>query len=157
MSARRTAADRQRSPWFKLWAAEWITDERLAIWPVERKGALLELRCHAWRADPPGTLPDDDESLAVLSRLGRRWPRHAAALRSIMTPADGRLRDDELAAQYASMVEESMKRSASASASARRRWERSATGETPALTTDDDLLREIDELAGFPKPRDPTA
>jgi len=39
---------------------------------LAEEGAFIHLLCHAW-ADPDCTLPDDDASLAMLSRLGDAW------------------------------------------------------------------------------------
>ncbi len=41
---------------------------------LEEQGAYMRLLCHAWKSTPVGSLLNDDEILAQLSRLGKeRW------------------------------------------------------------------------------------
>lgn len=49
--------------WFKIYAAETLSDERFSGWSVEERGAWFTLLLHAWRE---GSIPSD---LAALARL----------------------------------------------------------------------------------------
>jgi len=112
-----------RAPWYQFWAKEYLTNETLAMWPVERKGALLELRAHAWLAEPPCTLPDDDRVLAKLSGLNRKWHRHSTELRKCFDSIDGdRLRDPYLTMLYEEMVSQAERRSNAGRKAAAARW-----------------------------------
>jgi len=46
-----------------------------------QEGAFFRLLCHAWN-DPECCLPDDDNTLAVLSRLGKDWKKSAKIIRA---------------------------------------------------------------------------
>jgi uncharacterized protein YdaU (DUF1376 family) len=48
-------------PWFKVWAAETLSDERFQGWSIEERGAWFTLLLIAWRE---GSIPSDQPSLA---------------------------------------------------------------------------------------------
>jgi hypothetical protein len=50
-------------PWFKMYAAETLSDERFQGWTVDERGAWLTLLLVAWRE---GSIPSDQGSLARL-------------------------------------------------------------------------------------------
>lgn len=54
---------RDRLPWFPFDAAGWLAASEVRLLTLEERGALMDLRCHAWR---DGFLPPD---LATLARL----------------------------------------------------------------------------------------
>ena len=110
------------APWFAFWVREWLTDEQLALWPLERKGALLELRCRAWLSNPACSLPNDDATLAVLSGLGRRWRLHATAIRAVLDEKDGRVYDPYLLRLYETMVAKHRRRVDAGKKGAISRW-----------------------------------
>lgn len=84
-------------PWMPLFWMEWLS-LRLT---QEQKAALLDLRCMAWSADPPCTLPNDDGRLATLSGLRERWDDSRAVLMEFFTPIEnGRLLDKALYVTY---------------------------------------------------------
>ncbi|QOJ34059.1 MAG: hypothetical protein HRU82_03440 [Nitrospira sp.] len=60
------------APAFQTYAADWLADTLNALLTPAEEGARFRLKCHAWR-DPDCSLPDDDEELAMLSRLGDSW------------------------------------------------------------------------------------
>lgn len=68
-------------PSFHWYPKEWLSSTARALMTLEQQGAYLNLLSHAWLADPPCTLPDDDRALAQLSGLGDRWPESAAVIR----------------------------------------------------------------------------
>lgn len=84
-------------PWMPVYLEEWLS---IRLTP-EQKGALMDLRAFAWKADPPCTVPDDDARLAVISGLGPRWGDAGEPIRELLTPtADGRLCDRSLLVRY---------------------------------------------------------
>jgi len=60
--------------WFKVYAAETLSDERFSGWSVEERGAWFTLLLHAWRE---GSVPSDQSSLARLLHVD------ASAMRSL--------------------------------------------------------------------------
>ena len=56
---------------------------------AEPFGGYCSLLIEMW-LDPSKSLPADDEELALLSRLGKRWPRFAAQILALFTVRDGR-------------------------------------------------------------------
>lgn len=63
---------KEKSPAFSLYANDWLGSQRIAVMSPEEEGAYIRLLCYAW-GDPDCSLPDDDNILATLSRLGERW------------------------------------------------------------------------------------
>lgn len=61
-----------KSPGFKLYADDWLASTKIAVMTPAEEGAYIRLLCHQWNS-ADCTLPDDDEELAVLSRLGEGW------------------------------------------------------------------------------------
>jgi uncharacterized protein YdaU (DUF1376 family) len=53
-------------PWFKMYAAETLSDENFLGWSVEERGAWITLLCHQWRE---GSIPADLDRIACLLRL----------------------------------------------------------------------------------------
>jgi len=64
-----------------LFADAWIGSQSISLMTPEEEGAYVRLLLHAWRSDTC-TLPADDASLAVLSRLGERWNTCSDRIRS---------------------------------------------------------------------------
>jgi uncharacterized protein YdaU (DUF1376 family) len=90
--------DAYAPPAFQLYAREWLTDTTLLS--AEEKGALIDLRAHAWlaasRGELPCSLPNDDVKLARLSGLNARWRKVATELRPFFRVDGDRLVDDAL-------------------------------------------------------------
>lgn len=61
-----------RPPAFQFYANDWLSSTKISIMTPAEEGAYIRLLCHAWN-DPHCCLPDDDEQLAVLSRLFEEW------------------------------------------------------------------------------------
>lgn len=61
-------------PWFKVYAAETLSDERFQGWTVDERGAWFSLLLTAWRE---GSIPGDQASLARLLHVD------ASAMRSL--------------------------------------------------------------------------
>jgi uncharacterized protein YdaU (DUF1376 family) len=130
-----------KAPWYPFWAKEFLTDENLALWPIERKGALLQLRAHAWIGEPPCTLPDDDAMLAKLSGLNRRWKKHANDIRRCFEQAEGRLVDPYLMLLYQEMIEKADRRAIAGEKGARARWSKQDLRHDPAMAASNKPLK----------------
>ncbi len=79
-------------PWFPMYARHWLSGEGPAMMLPEQEGAFIRLLCVAWGdglKEP--SVPDDDKSLAELSRLRSRWKKHGPLVREQFTARDGRL------------------------------------------------------------------
>jgi len=68
--AAQSAHDR---PWYAMWARDWLSSAAIGAMKPEQEGAYVRLLNLAWLAEPPCTITSDDNALAQLSRLGRRW------------------------------------------------------------------------------------
>lgn len=63
---------RKSSPAFQFYPGDWLSSTKIALMTPAQEGAYLRLLCHAWN-DPDCSIPDDDNQLAILSRLGEDW------------------------------------------------------------------------------------
>jgi uncharacterized protein YdaU (DUF1376 family) len=59
-------------PSFQFYPNDWLSSPKIALMAPEYEGAYIRLLSYCW-ADPHCGLPDDDEVLARLSRLGEGW------------------------------------------------------------------------------------
>ena len=59
-----------KSPAFQLYPADWLSSMVVTMMTPEQEGAYIRLICYDWSNDG---IPDDDEQLAILSRLGEGW------------------------------------------------------------------------------------
>ena len=75
-----------RAPAFQFYAKDWLSSQKVLTMTLEEEGAYIHLLAHCWDS-PDCTLPDDDATLAQLSRMGERWlGGGAAALRKCFVP-----------------------------------------------------------------------
>ncbi len=82
-------------PWMPVYIDDLLS--LAAVLTTEQLGALMRLRAHAWRSEPPCSLPDSDARLSVISGLNGTWDASKDALREIFTPdGSGRLIDQTL-------------------------------------------------------------
>src|SRR5687768_1090940 len=65
--------NKKPAPAFQMYAGDWLSSTRIALMTPAQEGGYARLLMHCWN-DPDCSLPDDDEQLAVLSRLGPDWP-----------------------------------------------------------------------------------
>jgi len=62
----------QGLPWFSMFSGRWLASSSIAQMNPTQEGGYIHLLMHAWEDKDCG-LPDDDEALAKLSRLGEEW------------------------------------------------------------------------------------
>lgn len=63
---------KEKSPAFQFYPKDWMSDINTRCMTLEECGAYVELLCVEWLEKG---LPDDDEQLAVISRLGDKWEK----------------------------------------------------------------------------------
>ena len=61
-----------KPPAFQFYPGDWLASTKISLMSPREEGAYIRLLCHAW-SDPQCSLPDDDDILASLSRLGPEW------------------------------------------------------------------------------------
>jgi len=61
-----------KSPAFQFYPGDWLSSEKVMLMSPAQEGAYIRLLAIAWGAEDCG-LPDDDQKLAILSRLGEGW------------------------------------------------------------------------------------
>lgn len=61
-----------KPPAFQFYPGDWLASTKISLMTPAEEGAYIRLLCHAW-SDPQCSLPDDDNILASLSRLGPEW------------------------------------------------------------------------------------
>src|SRR5262245_10814433 len=142
-------------PAFQFYPREWLTDTTLLT--PEQKGALMELRAHAWlaavRGEPPCSLPNDDAKLAKLSGLGPRWRKVGRDVRAFFRVEADRLIDTGLLANRADMESYHIERSEAGRKGNQTRWgkrslsDRTANGATVANGSPSESLSDRKAIA----------
>ncbi|MCE9565826.1 MAG: YdaU family protein [Planctomycetes bacterium] len=61
-----------KPPAFQFYPKDWLSSPRVQLMTPEQEGAYIRLLCYCWDSGDC-SLPDDDDELAVLSRLGEGW------------------------------------------------------------------------------------
>lgn len=83
--------------WFPVYFSRWLASKAVSGMLPEQEGAFFRLLCIAMG---DGTqephLDDDDDALALQSRLGDRWGKLGAKVRKQFTKRDGKLYNEVL-------------------------------------------------------------
>lgn len=83
--------------WFPVFVADWLTSDAITLMLPEQEGAFFRLLLRAWgKGASEPSLPADDASLAILSRLGNRWKKLGALVRAQFEERDGKLYNAKL-------------------------------------------------------------
>lgn len=86
--------------YFPLLAGDWLAGEAVSMMTPEQEGAFIHLLCYAWQSSGvPCSLPNDDATLAHLSRLGKRWAKVGTFVKAqfdVMEDDPTRLRNAKL-------------------------------------------------------------
>ena len=61
-----------KSPAFQFYSKEWLSSMPIMLMSPAQEGAYIRLLCICWESGDC-SIPDDDNQLAVLSRLGEGW------------------------------------------------------------------------------------
>jgi len=116
----------------------WLSSTSIILMTPAEEGAYIRLICHAWLSPDCG-LPNGDEELAALSRLGSRWKKSAAKIRPKFEQIGDRLFNPRLLEEREKQAEWSRKSSEAGKKSAARRG---ATTVEPPLNHRSDLVEE---------------
>ena len=113
-----------KAPAFQFYANDWLGSTNVMLMTPAQEGAYIRLLAIAWNAPDCG-LPDDDEQLAALSRLGEGWFNGGSTiLRKCFVCRDGRLYNSRLLAERKKQEEWRKKSRAGGKASAAKRLRR---------------------------------
>ena len=61
-----------KSPAFQFYVNDWLSSTNIQLMTPAQEGAYIHLLCHMWNS-PDCSITDNDDELAVLSRLGKGW------------------------------------------------------------------------------------
>jgi uncharacterized protein YdaU (DUF1376 family) len=99
--------------WFPFYVSDFLSSPTVTLMTAEEVGGYLLLLCYAWQ-DPKGSLPHDDESLRVLSRVRSDLSR----IKSCFKEKNGRLYNGRLTQE----LEKAQEKSDAAKKSNAMRW-----------------------------------
>jgi len=87
---------------FQFCPVDYLSDPNVEAMTLEQQGAYMRLICYAWGAEIVGHLPNDDEILAQLSRLGEeKWAQSKSKiLRAFDLSVDGFIIHRQLIAEH---------------------------------------------------------
>ncbi len=91
-----------RPPFFAFYPADFANDINVESMSTLQVGAYLLLLCKAWQAEPPASLPNDDQTLARLARVAPEVWREIGrgVLGAFRLGSDGRLHNKRLRQEY---------------------------------------------------------
>ena len=113
-----------RPPYFAFYPADFANDINVEAMSPLQVGAYMLLLCKAWQADPPASLPNDDQILARLARVDPAvWAEiKAGVLVAFRVHADGRLHSKRLRKEYDAALSRIKDRSQLGKKGAAARW-----------------------------------
>lgn len=95
-----------RPPAFQFYVKDWLTSRKIAVMDLAQVGAYSFLLAACWDSDDC-SLPDDDRTLAALSRMGEQWCTDASeSVRACFVPHPkhpGHLTNERLLAEFKSL------------------------------------------------------
>lgn len=107
--------------WMPLYIADYLGDTMHLT--AEQHGAYLLLLMAAWKRG--GHVPDDDDQLAIITRMGNRWHTHAAAIvRAFFSQRDGMLWSTRIESELVKAKANTAKKSAAGKAGAAAKWQK---------------------------------
>lgn len=62
----------QKPPAFQFYPKDWLSSPKVQLMSPEQEGAYIRLLCYCWDSGDC-SLPDNDDELAILSRMGEGW------------------------------------------------------------------------------------
>lgn len=126
---------------FAFYPKDFAADEKVEAMTTEQVGAYILLLCKAWQADPPASLPNDDQTLAKYSRLSAvKWAElKAGVLSPFVLGLDNRWHQKRLRSEFEKSKRLKRARSNAGSAGALVRWQTHSKGMANALQNDGNL------------------
>lgn len=107
-------------PWFKVYAAETLSDENFASWSPSERGIWFTLLCHCWKE---GSIPNDTDRLSRLcgcsaQEMLEHWP----SIKDRFRESEGRLFSTRLEFERAISIAEAEKKTDKARKGANAKW-----------------------------------
>lgn len=117
-------------PAFQLYVNDFASDSKVEAMTTEGVGAYILLLCKAWREEPPGTLPDDDNVLARWARMPvDRWTEiRSAVLAPFTLGNDSRWHQKRMRREYSELIKRRRVREMAGAAGAKARWQPHSKG-----------------------------
>ncbi|MFI5304317.1 MAG: DUF1376 domain-containing protein [Nitrospiria bacterium] len=110
------------SPAFQFYTNDWLSSLHITLMTPAQEGAYIRLLAHAWNSEDCG-LPDDDQELSVLSRLGEEWFKGGSTVvKKCFILIDGRLFNERLLKERKKQEEWRTKSIEGGKKSAKVRW-----------------------------------
>lgn len=111
-----------KSPAFQFYPDAWLGSPSILCMTPSEEGAYIHLLCIAWNTDDC-SLPDDDNQLAILSRLGEGWSNGSSTkIRKCFVKKDGKLYNERLLKEREKQVLWREKSSKAGKKGAKKRW-----------------------------------
>jgi uncharacterized protein YdaU (DUF1376 family) len=112
--------DKRRA--FLIYTDDWLSSRAITAMTAAEERGYFRLLLYSWNEDDCG-LPDNDETLAQLSKLGRAWyGKSGPVVRAQFVTRDGRIFNERLLEERAYQNEVREKRSEAARAANAIRW-----------------------------------
>jgi uncharacterized protein YdaU (DUF1376 family) len=112
-------------PFMPLYWKDWLTGTGTTLMTAEQEGGFLNLLLRAWGTrEPPCALPNDQATLAQLSKLGTRWKRVGPLVLAQFHPIEGTqyLRNRKQWAVYAELLAYRDRRTDASKVANNKRW-----------------------------------
>lgn len=128
-----------RPPFFAFYPADFANDLNVEAMSTLQVGAYLLLLCKAWQADPPASLPNDDQILARFARVDAAvWQEiKLGVLVPFRLGSDGRLHSRRLRLEYDEALKRIKAKKDAGKRGAAGRW---AVKDDAAATTDSSAI-----------------
>ncbi len=113
------------APAFQFYPNDWLSSTNIALMNPAQEGAYIRLLCYAWN-DPDCSIPNSDEKLSALSRLGSDWNIHGSQVKECFEPhpeKKDRLINSKLYFVRSEMLEYQRTKSAAGKKGAQKRWQ----------------------------------
>jgi len=111
-----------KPPAFQFYANDWLGSTQIMLMTPAEEGAYIRLLAIAWN-DPDCCLPNDDEKLAKLSRLGEAWLNGSGAIiRKCFTVKGDKIYNERLLREKRKIEQFRKERSESGKRGAESKW-----------------------------------
>lgn len=117
------ARNRKPSPAFSFYPDDWLGSTAITLMSPAAEGAYIRLLAYQWNA-PDCSIPGDDKTLALLSRLGTRWDAEKRLILSCFRRLkSGRIRNERLYQERLKQLTHSEQMSYAGKRGAQKRWQ----------------------------------